>query len=135
MSLTLILKQDCGSSGVNNGGSISQNFGWVGVDPYSSTYNALFEKRSIPFEEALEEENGVEYEEIHSPEIETLPLFPMHAEDINGFANNFKPNYSGPGTGYYSGWCCPDDEGGRSGSRASLELRLNSYSRGSPDSF
>ncbi|XP_062076795.1 protein WUSCHEL [Humulus lupulus] len=124
--------RECGSSGVNG-----HNFGWVGVDPYSSTYNTLFEKRSITFDEEEEEEEDnnieVEYEEIHSPEIETLPLFPMHAEDINGYSNNFKPNYSG-GAAYYSGWFCPDD-GGRGGSRASLELRLNSYSRGSPDSF
>lgn len=124
-----LVKQECGSSGVN-GGSISHNFGWVGhVDPYSSTYNALLEKRSMPFEEALEEENEVlEYdEEVHAPEIETLPLFPIHAEDINGFTNNFKANY-------YSGWYCPDD-GGRGGSRASLELSLNSYSRRSPDTL
>ncbi|KAM6564726.1 hypothetical protein CsatB_024724 [Cannabis sativa] len=125
--------RDCGSSEVNNG----HNFGWVGhVDPYPSTYNTLFEKRPLDDEE---EEDNIEVEhhqEIHSQKIETLPLFPVHAEDINGcFSNSFKPNYSGGGGGgsaYYSGWFCPD--GGRGGSRASLELRLNSYSRNSPDS-
>nr|ASV45870.1 WUSCHEL-related homeobox [Broussonetia papyrifera] len=122
--------QDCGSSG-----SISHNFGWVGVDPYSSPY-ALFEKRSpIPYD-PYDQDDHDEHEDHDHQEtggnIETLPLFPMHGEEdimmINGYGNMIKPGFADPtatGGGYYSG--------GHVSSRTSLELTLNSY--GSPDSL
>ncbi|XP_024183241.1 protein WUSCHEL [Rosa chinensis] len=54
-------------------------------------------------------------------EIETLPLFPMHGEDIFG---NMKTTFEGGGGySYYSGgWGGYND-----GSHISLELSLNSY--------
>ncbi|KAJ9703698.1 hypothetical protein PVL29_005126 [Vitis rotundifolia] len=103
------------------GGSVNQSFEWVGMDPYSSSY-ALFDKRKT-MGESFEEEQ----EEEATPEIETLPLFPMHAEDITGFCN-IKPESDA----YYSGWYRPADA--KSSSRTSLELSLNSYAGRSPDS-
>ena len=123
------LKQDCSiSSGGNGGvgGSVSHNFGWVGVDPYPSSYTDLFDKRRSMEEKYLgrEQEEEDEEEEEAAPEIETLPLFPMHGDDdINGFYN--MKSSSG---GYYTGWYRPGDDG-NTGSRTSLELSLNSYSR------
>ena len=73
--------------------------------------------------ESFEEEQ----EEEATPEIETLPLFPMHAEDITGFCN-IKPESDA----YYSGWYRPADA--KTSSRTSLELSLNSYAGRSPDS-
>ncbi|GAV88593.1 Homeobox domain-containing protein [Cephalotus follicularis] len=111
------------------GGSISQSFGWVGFDPYSSSYT-LFEKRKPIDRENLEEEEEEE-EEVDvddTPEIETLPLFPMHGEDIDAFCS-IKPDSDT----YYSSWYRSDD--GNGGSRASLELTLNSYSSNSHGSI
>lgn len=122
------MNQDCsisagGSSTGVGGGSLSHNFGWVGVEPYSSTYSFI-DKRKV----LLDEYDDEEEEDEASPEIETLPLFPMHGEDINGIKHNSH--------GYYSGWYRPSEDGGnRGGSRTSLELSLNSYSRRSPDSL
>ncbi|XP_062021153.1 protein WUSCHEL-like [Rosa rugosa] len=53
-------------------------------------------------------------------EIETLPLFPMHGEDI--FGNMKTTSEGGSGYGYYSG----GSGGYNGGSRISLELSLNS---------
>jgi len=73
-----------------------------------------------------------EYEqgqENSSPEIETLPLFPMHGEDIHGGYCNLKSNSSN-----YGGWYQAEDAGFMYGSRTtSLELSLNSYGCRSPD--
>ncbi|KAJ7953116.1 protein WUSCHEL [Quillaja saponaria] len=112
------LSQDCS---ISAGG---HNLGWVGVDPYSSAYTTFFDKRR-QIEETLKE---VEQEE-GNPEIETLPLFPMHGEDIHGYCN-LKPDSAY----YYNGWYRTDQDGGKSSSRTSLELSLNSYTRWSPDS-
>nr|XP_023874797.1 protein WUSCHEL-like [Quercus suber]POE83069.1 protein wuschel [Quercus suber] len=128
--------RDCSiSNGGNNGGvggSMGQNFGCVGVDPYSSSYSTLFDKRRL-MEENLgvqEEEEEEEEEDEEACEKETLPLFPMHAEDINGFCN-MNPYTTNNGYNYTSCYRSADD--GISGSRTSLELSLNSYShRSSP---
>jgi hypothetical protein len=116
LMMLVSFKQDCSiSSGGNGGvgGSISHNFGWVGVDSYSSSYADVFDKR-----------RSMEDQEEAAAEIETLPLFPMHGDDgINGFCN-MKPSSGG----YYTGWYRSGDDG-NSGSRTSLELSLNSYSR------
>ncbi|KAJ1408798.1 Homeobox-like domain superfamily [Sesbania bispinosa] len=113
-----------GSSG-HVGSGINHNLGWVGVDPYSSAYANLFDKIR-PSDEILEEE-----QENGSPEIETLPLFPMHGEDIHGYCN-LKSNSS---SNYDGGWYQTAEEGGFNNgtSRTSLELSLNSYTRRSPD--
>ena len=120
-SLMLIcLKQDCSiSNGGNNGGvggSIGQNFGCVGVDPYSSSYSTLFDKRRL-----MEENLGVqeEEEEEEAGEKGTLPLFPMHAEDINGFCN-MNPYTTNNGYNYTSCYRSADD--GINGSRTLDQL-------------
>ncbi|XVF59762.1 hypothetical protein PTKIN_Ptkin07bG0302000 [Pterospermum kingtungense] len=112
--------------------SLSQNYGWVGIDPaYSSSYTFFDKKRFIDgiIEEEQEDEDNEEEEEeaAVAPHIETLPLFPMHGEDINAFCSNIKPEVNS----YYSGWYRPDDV--YTGSRASLELSLNSYTGRSQD--
>lgn len=128
------MNQDCSISagggtsttGVGIGGSISHNYGsWVGgsVDPYSSssyttTSTTFFDNQKQTFMEEEEEDHQ---------EIETLPLFPMHGEDIFG---NIKTTSEGGGGdyGYYSsGW------GGSS--RTSLELSLNSYGYNTPNYY
>lgn len=93
------------------------------MDPYAPSH-ALFDKRK-PTCESFEEEQEGEGEEEAAPEIETLPLFPMHAEDITGFCN-LKPDAEA----YYGGWYRASD--GKPGSRTSLELSLNSYAGDSP---
>lgn len=136
--------QDCGTSS----GSISHNFGWVGVDPYSSPY-ALLETRSssIPLDPDHDDQDHDQQDDPdddHDDEelataghIETLPLFPMHRDEdlmmINGYGNMIKPPgfpdpspIGGGGSGYYPA--------GHVSSRTSLELTLNSY-RPSPDSL
>ncbi|PQQ14964.1 protein WUSCHEL [Prunus yedoensis var. nudiflora] len=126
-----------GTSSGHVGGSnnnIGHNVGsWVGVDPYSSPYT-LFDKRSssrqvFGDQENMMDEEDLEYQENlqDSPEIETLPLFPMHGEDIHGFGN-----IKSTSDGYYSGWYRSDD--GNNG-RTSLELSLNSYGHMTPDYF
>ncbi|CAA2963497.1 WUSCHEL [Olea europaea subsp. europaea] len=112
--------RDCSiSSRVDgNGSSLGQNFVRVGVDPYSSGggYHPFLEKRKYVDYETLEDE---QQEEEQVPEIETLPLFPMHDE------HTFKQE-----TNFYNGWHYgPRAEDNNIGSsRASLELTLNSYS-------
>ena len=124
-----IWDQDCSiSGGGGRVGSINQSFEWVGMDPYSSSY-AFFDKRKTmgeSFEEEQEEEEEEEEEE-EAPEIETLPLFPMHAEDINGFCN-IKPQSEA----YYAGWYRAAAADAKTSSRTSLELSLNSYAGDSP---
>lgn len=73
-------------------------------------------------EEEQEEENG-------SPEIETLPLFPMHGEDIHGYCNlkSNSSNYGAPS------WYQAEDGFINASRTTSLELSLNSYTRRSPD--
>ncbi|KAL1354927.1 hypothetical protein HN51_006972 [Arachis hypogaea] len=118
--------------GSSVGGAINHNLGWVGVDPYSSTYTAFFDKIR-PEIETLEQEQGDDNnddEEIDDvTEIETLPLFPMHGEDIHDYCSLRSNNSSSSSFNYdhhHHGF-------NNGGSRASLELSLNSYGRKSPD--
>ncbi|CAA2963496.1 WUSCHEL [Olea europaea subsp. europaea] len=86
--------RDCSiaSSVDGNGSGMGQNFVWVGVDPYSSGggCHPFLEKRKHFDYETLEDEQP---EEEQVPEIETLPLFPMHDE------HTFKQE-----TNFYNGW-------------------------------
>ncbi|KAM0970253.1 hypothetical protein FF1_018366 [Malus domestica] len=120
------------------GGSNYNNFNhnpgsWVGVDPYSSPYS-IFDKKSPSKQVFGDQENMTEEEYYNqqqaSPEIETLPLFPMHGEDIHGFGNIKSSSMEG----YYSGWYRSDGSND-GGSRTSLELSLNSYGHMAPDCF
>ncbi|KAH8508255.1 hypothetical protein H0E87_010397 [Populus deltoides] len=76
-----------------------------GINPYSSSYTVFDQDQ-----EAAEK-------------IETLPLFPMHGEDISTSfnINNINPDF------YYSSWYGSDDYGNATTSRTSLELSLYSY--------
>ncbi|XP_010268704.1 PREDICTED: protein WUSCHEL [Nelumbo nucifera] len=110
--------RDCsisaGGSGIGGGG-MCNNLGWVGIDPYSSPY-ALFDKRK-----------SIEYLEDQTPQIETLPLFPTHGENIGGFCTG-----KADSGGYFTDWYGPSDE--KNDTPTSLELSLNSCTTTSPDS-
>ncbi|KAH9711048.1 protein WUSCHEL [Citrus sinensis] len=124
--------RDCSISSTGSsvvGGSRSQNYGWVGIDPHTSSYIFFGQKNSADGNQGNDKEDEEEEENGH-PGIETLPLFPMHGEDsINNYCNS-KPNSSS----YYSGWYGSND-GSSTSSSASLELSLNSYTSGSSGSI
>ncbi|XP_043710077.1 protein WUSCHEL [Telopea speciosissima] len=132
---------DCSisSGGGDNGdgGYISNNLGWAGgVDPYSSMYT-LYDKRNLinggyfkdDGEQDKEGDQGVPVNGM-----ETLPLFPMHGEDVAGFrSGNSNSGDFHHNTGRYGAY---NDKVNTGCSRTSLELTLNSYrsSSMSPDS-
>ncbi|KAJ6736827.1 PROTEIN WUSCHEL [Salix viminalis] len=94
-----------GSNGAEGESMSNINYGSrVGINPYSSSSYTVFDQDL----EAAEK-------------IETLPLFPMHGEDINASFNNINPDF------YYSSWYGSDDYGNATSSRTSLELSLYSY--------
>ncbi|PRQ51854.1 putative transcription factor Homobox-WOX family [Rosa chinensis] len=95
------------TSSTDDGRSIDLNFGSTGSTSTDRSIDLNFGSRvGYGVDGSIMEQRG----EYHQ-EIETLPLFPMHGEDIFG---NMKTTSVG-GSGY----------GG--GSRISLELSLNSY--------
>ncbi|KAE8701269.1 Protein WUSCHEL [Hibiscus syriacus] len=101
---------------------------------YSSPYDFFETKRFIngKHEEGQEDEDYYYYYEEEAdtgPRMETLPLFPMHGEDISEFCSNMKPE---PDSRYF-GWYRSED--GYTASRASLELSLSSYTGRSQDSI
>ncbi|GLT44580.1 hypothetical protein SLA2020_184660 [Shorea laevis] len=120
--------RDCSiSSSGGNTNEVSISHGWVGIDPYYSSCS-FFEKRkslhgTLDEEQEDEEEEQEEEEQEGGPQIETLPLFPIRGEGMNGFCNV----KSDPDScyGYSGSWYRAGD--GNNGSRASLELSLNSY--------
>ncbi|KAM7263376.1 hypothetical protein ACFE04_001059 [Oxalis oulophora] len=137
-----------GGEAVNHNNKVHDNLGWVGFDPYSSS-NIFDQKNnnySINVEEIEDDQNDdqddheniniIEYQYHHHhhqvnighQELETLPLFPMHGEDINGGGFNGGGEYYG---GFYGNSSSEHHHyyGGGS-SRASLELSLNSYFSG-----
>lgn len=109
--------QECSITPSANAGG--QNFAWIGVDPYSSPYPFL-EKRKYTTNGA-DQTLEMEEEDEAAPEIETLPLFPMHG-DIK------------QETDYFNGWHRRADDAVSAGPRASLELTLNSYTARFPSS-
>ncbi|OIW11052.1 hypothetical protein TanjilG_22859 [Lupinus angustifolius] len=110
-----------GSSG-HVGGAINHNLGYYDMEQYSSAYTTCFDKIR-PSGETMEEKQV----EDGSTEIQTLPLFPVHCEDVHGYCN-LRSNSSN----YVGGWY-QTEEGFMNGSRASLELSLNFYTRKSPE--
>lgn len=102
---------------------MSSNCGWVGIDPYCSSYS-LFDKQKSTNETLEDEEQDQDQEEEATPGIETLPLFPTQREDINGFCNMKHHPIC-----YSENYCYGSDDGNNA-SRTSLELSLNSYSNG-----
>ncbi|XP_058187147.1 protein WUSCHEL [Rhododendron vialii] len=134
--------RDCTiSAGCNGGGSgtIGHNF-WVGSggggDPYSQPYPFLEYQRRINAMEVDDEQEEDDQEE--QPQIETLPLFPMHADNVV-----LKPEIPNNNC-YYSGsssssWFQYSDHhrhangyaygntNSATAARTSLELSLNSY--------
>nr|Q8LL11.1 RecName: Full=Protein WUSCHEL; AltName: Full=PhWUS; AltName: Full=Protein TERMINATOR [Petunia x hybrida]AAM90847.1 wuschel protein [Petunia x hybrida] len=123
--------RDCS---ISPGSSMShhhhQNFAWAGVDPYSSTTTYPFLEKTKHFEnetlEADEEQQEEDQENYYyqrtTSAIETLPLFPMHEENISSFCNLKHQESSG---GFYTEWYRADDN--LAAARASLELSLNSF--------
>ncbi|XP_054775752.1 protein WUSCHEL [Prosopis cineraria] len=119
--------RDCSISAGGSSGTISHNLGWVGMDPYSNYTNFLDKVRPGDQETLKGEQEGDD----GAPEIETLPLFPMHGEDIHGYCN-----LRSDSAYYGGGWYHADEYGFKNNGshRTSLELTLNSYTRRSPDS-
>ncbi|KAK7256521.1 hypothetical protein RIF29_29973 [Crotalaria pallida] len=81
--------QDCsisatgGSSG-HVDGAINHNLGYFGMDQYQYSSAFSFFDNVRPTDETMEED---QVEDHGSPEIQTLPLFPVHCEDIHGHCN------------------------------------------------
>ncbi|KAL3525280.1 hypothetical protein ACH5RR_013652 [Cinchona calisaya] len=116
--------RDCSISPSGNGsGSMAHNFSWAaGADPYPTQYQCLQDKKTC-FAESLYDE---EQEEEQIQELETLPLFPMHGEDmISGFSTTNKHQQQ-ENNCYYTNWC-QQSNANMGYSRASLELSLNTY--------
>ncbi|KAK7258640.1 hypothetical protein RIF29_24221 [Crotalaria pallida] len=67
-----------GSSG-HVDGAINHNLGYFGMDQYQYSLAYSFFDKVRPIDETMEEDR---VEDHGSPEIETLPLFPVHCEDI-----------------------------------------------------
>ncbi|KAI6671487.1 hypothetical protein NL676_006372 [Syzygium grande] len=129
--------RDCSISAGSGGGYLGPNLGWIAVDPYASPPCATFlERKGRPSLENQQEEDeeGGDAEDEEAPEIETLPLFPMHGDDhlnIDDALCNIKPNsdhyhHHIHRQGYWY------DDVVMSTSRTSLELSLNSYTGRSP---
>ncbi|KAL6582634.1 hypothetical protein OROMI_004712 [Orobanche minor] len=121
--------RECSITPSSSGGSMGQhhNFTWIGVDPYSSSPYPFTDDQRRKYTTinniGVDQTLGMEEEE-EEEEIETLPLFPMHGgikqvqeatTDYNNYLNAI-PN-SAPG------------------SRASLELTLNSYAARFPATY
>ncbi|KAL3720524.1 hypothetical protein ACJRO7_005352 [Eucalyptus globulus] len=135
--------RDCSISAGSGGGYLSPNLGWIAVEPYASPpCAALLERKSHPFLENEQEEEeeegggggGGDEEDEEAPEIETLPLFPMHGDDhlnIDDALRNIKPNsdHYHHHIRRHGHWY---DDVVMSTSRTSLELSLNSYTGRSP---
>uniref|UniRef100_A0A803KWG5 Uncharacterized protein n=1 Tax=Chenopodium quinoa TaxID=63459 RepID=A0A803KWG5_CHEQI len=123
--------RDCSiSGGIFNGGNHVNQWTAVGANysPYApASYANLLDKISTIDEDPYIDQDHYGSE---TPEIETLPLFPMHNEELDhdhdhnhGFYT-IKPPSDG---GYYTGgyrWS------NGSGGNTSLELSLNSYGYG-----
>ncbi|KAM3285731.1 Protein WUSCHEL [Capsicum baccatum] len=135
--------RDCSISppgGSSNGSSMNhhQNFTWVGVDPYMTcpTTYPFLEKSSINKhyeEETLEEEEELQEEENYHPGLETLPLFPMHEENmISSLCSSSIKHHesSGGGGGWYHH---TNSDGYHNNNLAALELSLNSFIGRSPN--
>nr|Q6YBV1.1 RecName: Full=Protein WUSCHEL; AltName: Full=Protein ROSULATA [Antirrhinum majus]AAO23113.1 ROSULATA [Antirrhinum majus] len=93
----------------NVGGSMSQNIAWIGINnEYHNPYTFIDTRKYMNgYDQTLEIEE--EAEENYTAEIETLPLFPMHADIKQDTADYFNGRLENG---------CP---------RASLELTLNSW--------
>ncbi|XP_016493082.2 protein WUSCHEL-like [Nicotiana tabacum] len=127
--------RDCSiSPGGNSNGSMGhQNITWVGVDPYTSHQAYPFLEKTKHFDETLDDYEELQQEEENyqrASALETLPLFPMHEENISSFCN-IKHESSG---GFYTEWYRSDDHNLAAAARASLELSLNSFIGRSPNS-
>ncbi|KAJ4837643.1 hypothetical protein Tsubulata_032326, partial [Turnera subulata] len=115
--------KNCSISATANSSVGHKNGSWVGIDPYGYTLCDRRKTKGGEEDEETEEEDA-------TPGIETLPLFPMHRENINGYCN-FRHNSSF----YYRNYRYGDDGTASSRSAASLELSLNSYTGQAPDSI
>ncbi|GAB2282826.1 hypothetical protein Dimus_017362 [Dionaea muscipula] len=127
--------RECSISAGGNG----HNFQWAAPNPPSYYF---FDKKSstIIIDESLDDDDDEEEEEEDQqddheiPELETLPLFPMHGEDSPVTTASFRET-SFRSEPYYGGSCHWSHGGGGDGSRASLELSLNSFPAGNSINF
>ncbi|KAK4479941.1 hypothetical protein RD792_012993, partial [Penstemon davidsonii] len=105
--------RECSINNGNGGGSMGQNnIAWIGtVNEYQYPTYPFLEKRNYinGHDETLE----VQEEDENTPEIETLPLFPMHGDDLKHGFNHYA-QYR-------------EDSIAPAPNRASLELTLNSF--------
>ncbi|GMH06538.1 hypothetical protein Nepgr_008378 [Nepenthes gracilis] len=119
--------RECSISAGTGSNNIGHNFQWAGVTPQSQSYY-FFDKSKSSF---TDEKTDIEEEsQEEAPEIETLPLFPMHGEDSHGSCgttSGIKSGYDG-----YNGGC-HWSTAGDGGPRTSLEISLNSFAGNSPN--
>ncbi|MCD9645161.1 hypothetical protein HAX54_033882 [Datura stramonium] len=134
--------RDCSISpdGGNSNGSMSQKLTWVGVDPYmtspATTAYPFLEKSKHYEEETLDEEEEENYQRTTASALETLPLFPMHEENmISSFCSNSKHHESSSsgGGGFYTEWYHRTSDDHHHNNLAALELTLNSFIPTSPN--
>ncbi|OVA04903.1 hypothetical protein BVC80_8873g7 [Macleaya cordata] len=111
--------------------------GQIGTTSYGSVLMEKSFRNTKPIQQFFKEAATAHHE---APEIETLPLFPIHAgEDIPGFcievSNPDHPSsgYNHPPTGGYNFFRPPHDYDKGGSAPTSLELTLNSYTPISPD--
>ena len=109
------------------------------MDPYANYTNFLDIKIRPGDQETMKDgqegEEDDDDDENGSPEIETLPLFPMHGEDIHGYCNlRSDSSYYGGGWYHHHSDEYAFKNFNNGSHRTSLELTLNSYTRRSPDS-
>ncbi|GAB4847523.1 hypothetical protein Ancab_026582 [Ancistrocladus abbreviatus] len=113
--------RECSISAGANG----HNLQWPGVAQHSQSSYYFFDtarKSSL-----IDESFGEDHQEA-VPEIETLPLFPMHGEDSPGFCGSLRS-----GSDAHYGVCHWANGSSNGGSRTSLELSLNSFAGNFPN--
>ncbi|XP_059295161.1 protein WUSCHEL [Lycium ferocissimum] len=124
---TLAMEKSFRDCSISPDGSMShQNFTWVGVDPYMTSCPAAYpflEKKH--YEETLDDEEQLKQEEENyqrASALETLPLFPMHEENmISSFCSSYTECYHRTSDDHHN-------------NLAALELSLNSFI-GTPSNF
>lgn len=108
----------------SSGGSLGQNPHFNSVP---CLYPFIGHIKSIDDDD--DDDETLEEEENESPELETLPLFPMRGEDSSGYYTTTTNTTTTSTSGWYRSNV--DDSSFRGSARASLELTLNSYITGS----
>ncbi|KAJ8545746.1 hypothetical protein K7X08_018329 [Anisodus acutangulus] len=106
-----------------------QNLTWVGVDPYMTSCPAAYpflEKKH--YEETLDDDQEEENYQMGGSALETLPLFPMHEDNMISSLCSSSIKHDG---GFYTEWYHRSDD--HHNNLAALELSLNSFIGTSPN--